>query len=100
MQCSKCGQQNKDSVQYCVRCHTPTRYNCPKCKHVQAQGGSCEQCGLDFAKHAAAILFQAQSQASQDRSKATKQYSLLRHVLLAVLTGGLSFLWLLRSNSK
>ncbi|HTS68462.1 MAG TPA: zinc ribbon domain-containing protein [Terriglobia bacterium] len=70
MQCPKCKTENTEQVVYCVRCHTPLKYTCPACKHVQLQGGQCEKCGVDFAKYAAMLIFQAQ-EASQQKRKRT-----------------------------
>ncbi|MBI3894499.1 MAG: zinc ribbon domain-containing protein [Acidobacteria bacterium] len=67
--CSKCGQENRDAIQFCVRCHTPLRYTCPSCKHIQDHGGHCDQCGLDFMKYGMTMVFQAQTQARQEREK-------------------------------
>ena len=70
MQCPKCKKENSERVIYCVVCHTPLKYTCPACKNVQLQGGSCEKCGVDFAKYAAMLIFQAKDAAQQARQKA------------------------------
>jgi predicted amidophosphoribosyltransferase len=69
MQCPKCKTENSDAITYCVRCHTPLKYTCPACKHVQLQGGTCEKCGVDFAKYAAMLVFQARDAAQASRKK-------------------------------
>ncbi len=69
MQCPKCKTENSERVTYCVRCHTPLKYTCPACRNVQLQGGNCEKCGVDFAKYAAMLIFQAKDAAQQERKK-------------------------------
>ena len=97
VRCSKCEQPNPETAQYCVRCHTPLRFTCPSCKHVQDHGGKCDQCGLDFMKYAMTLVFQAQTNAQLSREKKLKRSSILKQILLLPLTGGLSLLGYLRS---
>jgi len=59
---------------------------------VQAQGGKCEQCGVDFAKYAAMLVFQATADAQDKRQRSQERASLAKQVLLIPLTGGLSLL--------
>lgn len=84
--CTKCGLENPATVRFCKRCHTPTRYECPKCHHLQAQGGHCEQCGTDFAKYAAMLMVQVESVVKQDRVTKYKPQSALGQVLLFPIT--------------
>ncbi len=77
MECPKCKTENSDKVTFCVRCHTPLRYTCPSCKHVQLQGGKCEKCGVDFAKYAAMLVFRAKDTAQSERAKSQRP---LRHL--------------------
>jgi len=70
MQCPKCKTENAETVTYCVRCHTPLKYTCPACKHIQLQGGKCEKCGVDFAKYVAMMVFHAKESAQLGRKKA------------------------------
>ncbi|HWP85740.1 MAG TPA: hypothetical protein VNN17_11150 [Terriglobia bacterium] len=93
MRCAKCGQENPAARQYCGRCHYPLRFTCPSCKHQQERGGQCERCGTDFAKFAAGLLLQAQSQAEAARQAGHRRHSALRRIALAILTGGLSLLF-------
>ena len=82
MQCPKCKTENRETVTYCVRCHTPLKYTCPSCKNVQLQGGKCEKCGVDFAKYAAMLVFQAKDAALAERKKDTGwRPSLWMHVV-------------------
>ena len=92
MQCPKCKQENSETVVYCVRCHTPLKYVCPACKHVQAHGGSCEKCGVDFAKYAAMLVFQAKDQAAANRQRAKGRTAVWRQIFLLPITGGLSLI--------
>jgi hypothetical protein len=90
MQCPKCRLENAESVTYCVRCHTPLKYTCPACRHVQSLGGSCEKCGVDFAKYAAMLVFRARDEASARRGHATTQAAVWQQVFLLPITGGFS----------
>ena len=73
------------------------RYTCPGCQHQQDHGGQCDQCGVDFVKYAAMMVFQAQTQAQMKREKSRKKNSVMKQILLLPLTGGLSLLSFLRS---
>jgi len=88
--CPKCKQDNSEEVSYCVRCHAPLKYTCPACKHVQRQGGNCEKCGVNFAKYAAMMVFQAKTASEGERERARAQASVWKQVFLLPLTGGLS----------
>jgi hypothetical protein len=92
MQCAKCKTENPDTVTYCVRCHTPLKYTCPACQHVQFQGGKCEKCGVDFAKYAAMLVFQAKENSGLERSKAKERAGIWKQLLLLPITGGLSLI--------
>jgi uncharacterized membrane protein YvbJ len=98
MKCSKCGQENLKAVEFCVRCHTPLHYTCPSCKNVQDHGGQCDQCGADFAKFAAMLVFQAQSNAQLSRQNTRNRQSILKQVLLLPITGGFSLIKFFRSK--
>src|SRR5208337_3602543 len=92
MRCPKCLRENPDNLQFCTRCHTPLRFTCPACRHVQDHSGKCEQCGVDFAKYAAMLVFQARNGAQQKRRHSKERASLARRSFLIPLTGGLSLL--------
>jgi zinc-ribbon domain len=92
MRCTKCGLENPDTNQFCSRCHNPTRFTCPACKNVQHRGGQCEQCGLDFVKHATMLVFQGQTTAQQRRQRKKERGEILRQILLLPITGGWSLL--------
>ena len=84
--CTKCGLENPVTVRFCKRCHTPTRFECPACHHLQMQGGACEKCGTNFAKYAAMLLTQVESVAKQDRVSQLKPKSVFWQVLLLPVT--------------
>jgi hypothetical protein len=65
-------------------------YICPACKHVQARGGQCEQCGVDFAKYSAMLLFAAQETANRERERTRARTSIVRQIILLPITGGIS----------
>ncbi len=100
MDCPKCHRANPDSAQFCVRCHTPLRYVCPSCRHVQLQGGKCEQCGVDFAKYLAMMQFQMESQAQQNRERAKTRSEVFKQALLLPVTGGFSLLKYFRNRLR
>ena len=92
MQCPKCKAENPETVTYCVRCHAPMKYLCPSCKHVQLQGGKCEKCGVDFAKYAAMLVFQAKDVAQSEREKSKDRTAIIKQLLLLPITGGYSLI--------
>ena len=92
MQCSKCKTENSESVLYCVRCHAPLKYTCPACKHRQLHGGTCEKCGVDFAKYAAMLVFSAKESAQAERAKAHGRAAIWKQIFLLPITGGLSLI--------
>ncbi len=96
MQCPKCRQENPEAAQFCLRCHAPLRFTCPACKHVQTHPGKCDQCGVDFAKYAAMLIFQAKEESGQVRQRAKGRGEIIKQILLLPVTGGLSLLKYLR----
>jgi len=100
MQCSKCKTENSETIIYCVRCHTPLKYTCPSCKHVQLQGGACEKCGVDFAKYAAMLVFRAKDNAQSKRSKSKGRAAIWKQIFLLPITGGLSLIKYFREKAK
>ena len=100
MQCSKCGQENPDRAQFCSRCHTPLRYTCPACKHIQSHGSKCDQCGVDFAKYAAMLMFQAKTEANTRREQVKSRGEIIKQILLLPVTGGLSLFKYFRSRLR
>jgi len=97
MQCPKCRTENPDTAQFCIRCHTTLRYICPACKHVQSHGDKCDQCGVDFAKYLAMMVFKAKDDAQLKRDRVQTRSSLLKQIILLPVTGGFSLLKYLRS---
>jgi hypothetical protein len=100
MRCPKCGGDNPEKVQFCVRCHAPVRYTCPACHHLQDHGGHCDECGLDFEKYAAMLVFHAQERSQLERQKSLHRSSLFKQILLLPLTGGLSIVSFIRTLRK
>lgn len=88
MKCPKCATEALDSARFCPRCHATLLYICPACAHTQREGGRCEKCGVDFLKYVTAMV-------SQEREKAEathRRSALMRNILWAPLTGGISLL--------
>ena len=90
MQCPKCSQENPETLRFCSRCHAPLRYICPACKHVQPHGGTCGQCGVDFAKYAAMLVFKAQQDSDLARGRTRARAGIIKQILLLPITGGYS----------
>jgi len=100
MECPKCKTANSEAVTYCVRCHAPLKYRCPACLHVQLQGGKCEKCGVDFAKYAAMLVFQAQGLAQSERAKTNERAGVVKQLILLPVTGGFSLIKYFRDKVK
>ena len=100
MQCSKCRHENPDHILYCARCHAPLRYSCPACKHVQEHGGSCDACGVDFAKYAAMLVFKAESDARLAHEQSRNKSRAFHQILLLPITGGFSLIKYLLGRLK
>jgi zinc ribbon protein len=98
MKCPKCGQDNADGVQFCTRCHATIKFVCPACKHVQIQGGKCEQCGVDFAKYALMIQSKAKDEIDRESAKTRQRTSLFRSLIYFPINGGLTLVRYLRSR--
>lgn len=59
---------------------------------MQTQGARCEKCGVDFAKYAALVMFQAKTAADKAREQSKRRSDILKQILLLPITGGLSLL--------
>jgi len=51
-----------------------------------------EKCGVDFAKYAAMLMFQAKNLAASERARTKGRAAVLKQVLLLPITGGLSLI--------
>ena len=60
----------------------------------------CDKCGVNFAKVAALMVYQAQLKAEQSREARKSHNALAKEILLAVLTGGLSLLFKLERHKE
>lgn len=92
MECPKCKTQNADTVQFCTRCHATLLYKCPACAATQRHGGSCDKCGVDFAKYAAMLISQESIRAGRDRDRTRSRAEMLKQGLLLPITGGFSLI--------
>ncbi len=90
MECPKCRQENSDEANFCTRCHATLCFKCPACGNGQRHGGRCEKCGVDFLKYAAMAVLAERTAADQKRSRVQHLSSLLRSILFAPITGGMS----------
>jgi hypothetical protein len=64
------------------------------------QGGKCEKCGVDFAKYAAMLVFQAKDSAQLDRSKSKARVGIWKQIMLLPITGGFSLFKYFRDKAK
>ncbi len=90
MECPKCKTQNADTEQFCRRCHATLRYKCPACGASQRHGGTCDQCGIDFAKYALMLVANEKSRSERAHEQMLERNSLWKQALLLPITGGLS----------
>jgi hypothetical protein len=63
---------------------------------VQDRGDVCGACGVDFAKYGMMQLAQVKIESARESARRQKQSTVLREIVLAVLTGGFSLLKYLR----
>lgn len=100
MECPKCKTANSDVAQFCSRCHATLLYKCPSCSETQRHGGTCDKCGVDFAKYAAMLVAQEEIRASLDREKKREHVSVWKQAILLPITGGYSLMkFLLRRDT-
>jgi double zinc ribbon protein len=99
-ECSRCRQVNPEAARFCSRCHTPLRFTCPACGHVQDHAGACDACGVDFLKHGLVQFGRMQAEAARERDRDRRRHELLRQLALVPLTGGLSLLKYLRNRGR
>lgn len=75
-------------------------YKCPSCAATQRHGGTCDKCGVDFAKYAAMLITQEEARASTQREKLRSNASIWKQIVLLPVTGGYSLMkFLLRRES-
>ncbi|HEV2287478.1 MAG TPA: zinc ribbon domain-containing protein [Candidatus Acidoferrales bacterium] len=92
MECPKCKAQNPDTEQFCRRCHMTLRYKCPACGVSQRHGGTCDACGVDFAKYALMMVANEKSRSERVHEQSRERGSLWRQVFLLPVTGGFSLI--------
>ena len=97
MKCPKCQCENPGTARFCVQCHTPLLFICPSCKQTQQHGGTCDQCGVDFAKYAVMLEFQMERECRGQRERAKTRNDLVKQALLLPVTGGWSLLKYMRT---
>jgi hypothetical protein len=99
MDCPKCKTANTDTVRFCTRCHATLLYKCPSCAATQRHGGTCDKCGVDFAKYATMLISQESIRAERDRKRTRTRADVLKQGLLLPITGGFSLIrYLFRRN--
>jgi len=90
LKCPKCAADAREVARFCPRCHATLRFECPACKHEQRRGGSCEKCGVDFAKYITAVVAAKKVEADQVHDRIERRTGIIKQVFLLPLTGGLS----------
>jgi hypothetical protein len=98
--CSRCGQDNPATAQFCVRCHLTLRITCPACGHVQESGGVCGKCGVIFAKYVAMLLAQKEVEALREHERTRARQALWKQALLFPVTGGISLVRYLLEKAR
>lgn len=92
MECPKCKTVNPDTTQFCKRCHATLLYKCPSCGAAQRHGGTCDKCGVDFAKYAAMLVAQEQTRVTGERERVREHASIWKQAFLLPVTGGYSLI--------
>ena len=102
MDCPKCKTVNMDTEQFCRRCHMTLLYKCPSpsCGATQRHGGTCDHCGVDFAKYMHMVLSQEQIKADREHDKARERADGWKQIILLPFTGGLSLLKIIRNRTR
>lgn len=100
MLCPRCGVDNPIPARFCTRCHEPLWFVCGACGTVQTHGGTCDQCGVDFAKFANVLVTQHKDRQERDRERRHERQTFWKQLLLLPVTGGLSLLRHLFSRAR
>jgi hypothetical protein len=67
---------------------------------VQAHSGQCDQCGVDFAKYSAMLIFSAKETAERERERTRTRTSIVKQILLLPITGGYSLIKFLLTRMR
>jgi hypothetical protein len=100
MQCPKCKSEASEAVRFCPRCHTTLRYECPSCRHQQKQGGTCENCGVDFLKYLNMMLVSSRAEADAAHQRNAQRSTLLKDILMSPFNMGIPLIRNLLLNKK
>ena len=92
MECPKCKAPNGDAEQFCRRCHATLLFKCPSCAATQRHGGTCDKCGVDFAKYAFMLVAQEKTRATAEREKMVEKAGIWKQIILLPITGGYSLI--------
>ena len=90
MQCPKCQHESPAGAIFCTRCHHTLFFKCPACSYLQTHGGTCEKCGVDFAKYVTTVVVQKEIQMANERKRSESRSTLYRQIFLLPITGGIS----------
>jgi predicted amidophosphoribosyltransferase len=100
IKCPKCAADAREVARFCPRCHATLRFECPACKHEQRKGGSCEKCGVNFAKYITAVVAAKKVEADQVHDRIERRTGIIKQVFLLPITGGLSLFKYFFQQSK
>jgi hypothetical protein len=92
MRCTKCGTEVPESARFCTRCHATLRFECPACHHLQRQGGSCDECGVDFMKYLSSVIAIKKVEAEHQHARNERRSWFVKQILYFPITGGLHLL--------
>jgi hypothetical protein len=68
------------------------RFKCPACAHEQRKGGVCEACEVDFLKYATVMITDKKAESEREHDRMQERSGLLKSILWAPLSGGISIL--------
>lgn len=91
---------NGDTERFCRRCHATLLFKCPSCGATQRHGGTCDKCGVDFAKYAFMLVAQEQTRVSNEREKQVEKAAIWKQIILLPITGGYSLIRFFLNRSR
>jgi methionyl-tRNA synthetase len=68
------------------------RYKCPSCGATQRHGGTCDKCGVDFAKYAMMVVANEKSRSEREHEQLRERSSVWKQAILLPITGGFSLI--------
>ncbi len=78
----------------------PCSSNARPAQATQRHGGTCDKCGVDFAKYGAMLVAQEQTRVSSEREKQVEKAAIWKQIILLPITGGYSLIRFFLSRSR